>query len=85
MDCFSDLSADEYRVEADFGFLLFSLLTGIFSAGARGCQGGMDRIGWRYRVTGVRYEATPGRFCGELAAKCGDPQAYIRNRCGYAN
>ena len=85
MDCLFDLAADESCEETDFRILLFLLFAGIFSAGARGCQGGMNRIGRRYRLTGVRCEATPGRFWGETAAKCGDPQAYIRNRCGDAN
>ena len=65
MDCFSHLFADGFFEQAGFGPRLISLFTGIFSAGAWRRQGGMNRIGWRYRLTGVRSAATPGRLCGD--------------------
>ena len=65
MDCFFRLFADGFFEEADFGPRLVSLFAGLFSAEAWGCQGGMDRIGWRYRLIGGRQNAMPGRFCGD--------------------
>ena len=65
MDCFSHLFADGFFEQAGFGPRLISLFTGIFSAGAWRRQGGMNRIGWRYQLTGVRSAATPGRCCGD--------------------
>ncbi len=65
MDCFSRLLADGFFEEADTRFRLVSLCAGLFSAVAWGCQGGMNRIGWRYRLTGGGQTAMPGRFWGD--------------------
>ncbi len=65
MDCFNPIFSFVICVIADFRISLISVYVRIFSAGARGCQGELNRIGWRYLLTGVRYIATPGRFRGE--------------------
>ncbi len=65
MDCLFDLAADEFFEETEFGILLFSLFAGIFSAEARGCQGGLNRIGWRYESIWARSGVIFGRFRDE--------------------
>ncbi len=65
MDGFDRLFIYESCVRTDFGISLLSLFAGLFSAGARACQGGLNGIGWRYGLTANRYGAMAGRLCGE--------------------
>ena len=65
MDGFDRLFIYEFCVSAGAWISLISLFAGIFSAGARACQGGMNGIGWRYGLTAIRYWAMAGRLWGE--------------------
>ncbi len=65
MDRFDNTFLVECCVRADSRITLSSLIDGKSYSGAWGRQGGMNRIGWRYRLTGVRSAATSGRFCGD--------------------
>ncbi len=65
MDCFADLFSDEFCERTEFGINLFSLFAGIFSAEARGCQGGLNRIGWRSESIWARSGMIFGRFWRE--------------------
>ena len=55
----------ECCVRTDFRIGFSLSFDGRSYAGAWGRQGGMNRIGWRYRLTGCRSAATPGRLCGD--------------------
>ena len=80
MDCFYKLFADAFCERTEIGISLCSLISGLFSAEARGCQGGMNRIGWRYRLIPGRSGAMSGRLWDDVRRWCGDPQAYFGNR-----
>ncbi len=79
MDCFHRLLKQTFCERPVIGISLCSLLAGLFSAEARGGQGGMNRIGWRYRLIPGRSGATFGPLRDDVVRYAGDPQAYIRN------
>ena len=64
-DCFNQIFIYVFCVIADFRISLIPLFERIFSAEARGRQEGLNRIGWRYLLTGVRSGATCWRFRGD--------------------
>ncbi|QDT91309.1 hypothetical protein Pan161_29660 [Gimesia algae] len=60
VDCFDKLFIDESCERTDSRISLFSLFEGKSYAEAWGCQGGTNRIGWRYGLIGGRSGAIFG-------------------------
>ncbi len=65
MDCFHKLPTDDFCERTEIGISLCSLFIGIFSARARGSQGGLNRIEWRCLLIGDRCWCEQWRSWGE--------------------